>query len=116
MAKKGPAEPGQSYVHSFRSEYISLTAIAARSPPAPTEATWLLTHGRVCPVCRSTRFRPSHRRNTLERAISLLVLPFRCKDWGSRFFLIFTGHRPISVARIVELGPDAKPAAKRRPG
>jgi ribosomal protein L37AE/L43A len=39
-----------------------------------------------CPRCKNTTVRRSHRRNLLERLLSMMTLyPYRCEDCGHRF-------------------------------
>ena len=46
-----------------------------------------VTTERRCPACRCTAIRRSHRRNLLEKALSVVsILPFRCHDCGQRFW------------------------------
>lgn len=72
----------------------------------------LLRKGRThmeCPTCGSQELRLSHRRNILERALSLISFrPFRCLDCNERF-LKFRGRRKLFVhhqARPVEAEQD----------
>jgi hypothetical protein len=53
-----------------------------------------------CPKCRSKEIMRSHRRNPLERALSVFVLPWRCSCCYARFY------RPRWVkARVPYTGP-----------
>jgi len=47
-------------------------------------------HGRslLCPNCDSTNVRPSHLYNLMEKAISLIICPYRCLDCEYRFWKI----------------------------
>jgi len=47
-----------------------------------------------CPKCRSLDVRLSHRRNPLERCLSLFALrPFRCLDCNVRFWRFRTKRK-----------------------
>lgn len=41
---------------------------------------------RCCPRCASGRSHRSHRRNWLERVLSLMALPYRCEFCSCRFY------------------------------
>jgi DNA-binding response OmpR family regulator len=47
-------------------------------------------HGRslLCPNCDSTNVRPSHLYNLVEKAVSLIISPYRCLDCEYRFWKI----------------------------
>ena len=48
----------------------------------------------TCPHCRSVEFRGIGVRNTIERAIHWILLPYRCDLCGRHFFL-FRWQAPI---------------------
>lgn len=52
---------------------------------------------RTCPQCRSSSLMRSHRRNFVERFLSIVqVLPYRCEDCNHRFFVLRRGqHAPV---------------------
>jgi hypothetical protein len=50
-----------------------------------------------CTHCRSIHFRSVGWRNSLEKAMSWLVLPYRCELCGHHFFL-FRWLTPLSAA------------------
>jgi DNA-binding response OmpR family regulator len=47
-------------------------------------------HGKslLCPNCDSTNVRPSHLYNLVEKAVSLIIIPYRCLDCEYRFWKI----------------------------
>ena len=63
--------------------------------------TWAFR--RRCPLCKEERFGRSHRHRFVERAISILVVPYRCDECDLRFFGYRgwgqTGARRKAVAR-----------------
>jgi hypothetical protein len=50
-----------------------------------------------CPHCRSIEFRRVGWRNSMEKAMAWLLLPYRCELCGHHFFL-FRWQTPFAVA------------------
>lgn len=64
-----------------------------------------------CPKCASKEIQRSRRRNMFERAISSVMLPWRCNVCYARFFRPFwfkAEPRRIDVRRHVEKKSDEK--------
>lgn len=69
-----------------------------------------------CPKCASKEIQRSRRKNIVERAIGLLVLPWRCNVCYVRFFRPFwfkAQPRRIEIQRHFGK-PDARVSLKRR--
>jgi len=51
------------------------------------ERGWRFTTRVVCPACHASAIRRSHRRSQREYLLSAFVLPFRCMQCETRFFI-----------------------------
>lgn len=51
------------------------------------DGEWRFTTRVACPACYSRAIRRSHRRSPREYLLSAFMLPFRCLQCGTRFFL-----------------------------
>lgn len=48
---------------------------------------WRFTTRVLCPACHSSEIRRSHRRSLREYLLSAFMLPFRCMQCETRFFI-----------------------------